>query len=186
MIYILPTDTCYWVACALEDKSSYEKIYKMKKRDFAKPLALMVKDFQWLRDNTDLTDEQVDFVERYEKPFTVLTNSTPVELFLRFWDDSEEHLINKDIYERVAFRVASNSIEEDLIATLGPIWLTSANLAWAWETYSIEKIEEDFSYYIDKWTVEILGTYDLDPNIPASDIFEFDGESLEIEYLRKN
>jgi len=84
MIYILPTDTCYGIACALEDKKSYEKIYKIKKRSFDKPLAIMVEDFKWLRNNTDLTDEQVDFLERYEKPFTVLTNSTPVELFLQF------------------------------------------------------------------------------------------------------
>jgi tRNA A37 threonylcarbamoyladenosine synthetase subunit TsaC/SUA5/YrdC len=84
MIYILPTDTCYGLACPLEDKKNYEKIYKMKKRRFEKPLALMVKNFAWLSENTDLTDQQIDFLKAYEKPFTVLTNSTNVELFLQF------------------------------------------------------------------------------------------------------
>jgi len=187
MIYILPTDTCYGIACALEDKKSYEKIYKIKKRSFDKPLAIMVEDFKWLRNNTDLTDEQVDFLERYEKPFTVLTNSTPVELFLQFWDGEEEHLINKDVYQQVAIRVASNSIEDKLIRNLWPIWLTSANLSGKWETYKVDKIEQDFEYYIEKWVVEVLGgTYKLDPTVPASDIFEFIWEGLEIEYLRKN
>jgi tRNA A37 threonylcarbamoyladenosine synthetase subunit TsaC/SUA5/YrdC len=140
MIYILPTDTCYGIACALEDKKNYEKIYKIKKRRLDKPLAIMVKDFSWLRENTDLTDEQVDFLERYEKPFTILTNSTPVELFINFGDENEEYLINKDVYEQVAFRVAHNEMQESVINTHGPIWLTSANLSGAGETYDIENI----------------------------------------------
>ncbi len=187
MIYILPTDTCYGIACALEDKKNYEKIYKIKKRSSSKPLAIMVQNFKWLRENTDLTGEQIDFLERYEKPFTVLTSSTPIELFLQFWDDNEEHFINKDVYQQVAIRVASNAIEEKLIRSVWPIWLTSANLSGKWESYKIDKIEQDFEYYIEKWVVEVLGgTYKLDSSIPASDIFGFIWDSLELEYLRKN
>lgn len=186
MIYILPTDTCYWIWCAFNDKKSYEKIYKIKKRPHEKPLAIMVKDFQWLRDHTDLTDEQVDFCEKYEKPFTVLTNSRNIELFLEYADDHEEYFINKDMYTQIAFRVAHNDIQESLINSVWPIWLTSANLSWAGETYDIEKIQEDFEYYIEKWVVEVLGSFPLDPNIPASDIFSFVDDSLEVEYLRKS
>jgi len=186
MIYILPTDTCYGIACALEDKKNYEKIYKIKKRRFEKPLALMVESFAWLRENTDLTDEQVDFLERYEKPFTILTDSSPVRLFLEFWDSEEEYFINKDVYENISFRVAHNDIQESLIKSVGPIWLTSANLSWAWETYDIEEIEKDFEYYIEKWIVEVMGTEDLNKDVPASDVFRFVWESLEVEYLRKN
>lgn len=185
MIYILPTDTCYGIACALDDKKSYEKIYKIKKRSYEKPLAIMVKNFSWLRENTVLTDEQVDFLERYKKPFTVLTNSTPVELFINFQDENEEYLINKDVYEKIAIRVAHNDIQERLVSELGPIWLTSANLSGAWETYDIQDIEKDFEYYISKDMVEVLGKYPLDNSIPASDIFKFIGDSLEVEYLRK-
>jgi len=146
----------------------------------------MVEDFDWLRENTDLTEEQVNFLERYEKPFTILTNSRSIELFLQFWDDNEEHFINKDIYEQIAIRVASNPIESKLINSVGPIWLTSANLSGKWETYDIAKIEEDFEYYIEKEVVEVLGTYTLDPDVPASDIFGFIWGSLDLEYLRKN
>ena len=95
MIYILPTDTCYGIACALDDKKNYEKIYKIKKRSFDKALAIMVKDFAWFEENSDLTDEQIEFLKNYDKPFTILTNSTPIELFLNFQDENEEYLINK-------------------------------------------------------------------------------------------
>jgi len=185
MIYILPTDTCYGIACPFEDKKNYEKIYKIKKRRFEKPLAIMVESFDWLRKNTDLTEEQVDFLEEYERPFTILTDSTPTRLFLEFWDNEEEHFINKDVYENISFRVANNDIEEDLIRSVGPIWLTSANLAGAGETYKIEEIEKEFEYYIENDIVEVLGTQDLNESIPASDVFWFIWESLEVEYLRK-
>lgn len=186
MIYILPTDTCYGIACPLDDKKSYEKIYKIKKRSHEKPLAIMVKNFAWFEENTDLTDEQIDFLKNYENPFTVLTNSTPIELFINFQDENEEYLINKDVYEQVAIRVANNDIEESLINEVGPIWLTSANLSGAGEIYTREEIEKDFEYYIENDIVEVLAGYPLDPEIPASDIFSFVWDSLEIEYLRKN
>jgi len=145
----------------------------------------MVKNFQWLREHTDLTDEQVDFCERYEKPFTVLTHSRNIELFLEYSDENEDYFVNKDVYQQIAFRVAHNGMQESLINEVGPIWLTSANLSGAWETYDIKDIESDFEYYIEKWVVEIMGTANLDPDIPASDIFSFIWESLEVEYLRK-
>ena len=31
MIYVLPTDTCFWLACVMSDKREYHKIYKLKK-----------------------------------------------------------------------------------------------------------------------------------------------------------
>jgi len=145
----------------------------------------MVKNFQWLREHTELTDEQVDFCERYEKPFTILTNSRNIELFLEYSDENEDYFINKDVYQHVAFRVAHTSAQESIINEVGPIWLTSANLSGAGETYDIEKIDSDFEYYIEKWVVEVIGTENLDPSIPASDIFSFEGESLEVSYLRK-
>ena len=75
----------------------------------------MVKDFTWLEKNTDLTDQQIDFLKKYERPFTILTQSTPIRLFLEYQDDHEQHLINKDMYDFISFRVAHNDIQKDLI-----------------------------------------------------------------------
>ena len=186
MIYILPTDTCYGIACAIDDKKSYEKIYKIKKRSFDKPLAIMVKNFDWLEENTELTQEQVDFLKSYEKPFTILTESSPIRLFLDYQDGNEEHLINKDVYDFISFRVANNDFEESLINSVGPIWLTSANLSGEWEIYTPEEIEEDFEYYLENGIVEMLWSVHLDEDTPPSDVFYFKWDSLEIEYLRKN
>jgi tRNA A37 threonylcarbamoyladenosine synthetase subunit TsaC/SUA5/YrdC len=115
MIYILPTDTCYGIACAFDEKKDYERIYKMKKRSLNKPLAIMVESFDWLKENTTLSLEQIDFLKQYKKPFTILTNSDAIELYLNFQDESEDYYVNKDVYSEIAFRVANNKIEEKLI-----------------------------------------------------------------------
>ncbi len=186
MLYILPTDTCYGLACAIDEKKSYEYIYKIKKRKLDKPLAIMVQSFDWLKKNTNLTLEQVQFLEKYESPFTILTHARAIELFLQFEDENGEHFLNKDVYSEIALRVVHNDIQKKLISQVGPIWLTSANIADTGENYTPKEIREDFWYYIEKGEIEVLWNMKLDENIPASDIFRFIGESLEVEYIRKN
>lgn len=186
MIYILPTDTCYGIACPVDDKKSYEKIYKIKKRSFEKPLAIMVKDFDWLGKNTELTEEQIDFLKSYEKPFTILTESSPIRLFLEYQDENEELIINKDIYKFISFRVANNDFQDEIINQVGPIWLTSANMSWEWETYTPEEIEEDFEYYLENEIITLKWSLHLDEDTQPSDVFYFIWESTEVEYIRKN
>lgn len=186
MIYLIPTDTCYWIACSISEKKDYEKIYKIKKRDLSKALAIMVLDFNWLEKHTDLTHEQIKFLQNYKKPFTILTNSDYVKMWLNFEDEEEWIFINKDIYERIAFRVANNDVQKKLIKEIWPVFLTSANVSWEHEIYNIKDLEKEFKYYIDNNIVELKWTKNLDKNNKPSDIFEFDWDSLEIKYLRKN
>jgi len=186
MIYIIPTDTCYWIACSLSEKKDYEKIYKIKKRDLSKPLAILVQDFNWLEKHSDLTHEQVIFLQNYKKPFTILTNSDYVQIWLNFEDEEEGIFINKDIYENIAFRVANNEIEKKLVKENWPMFLTSANISDKPEIYKLKEIKSEFEYYLEKNIVEIRWEKNLDPNNQPSDIFEFVWDSLEINYLRQN
>lgn len=185
MLYILPTDTCYGIWCAFHDKDAYERIYKLKKRSFDKPLAILVESFDWLGKNTELTSEQVDFLKNYHRPFTILTESSPVRAYLEFYTDEEEAFINKDIYTHISFRVVHNDTQKKLLKQTWPLWLTSANLADAWESYSPLKIEEDFGYQISTWELVFHSTWELNSATPPSDVFRFIWESLEIEYVRK-
>lgn len=184
MIYILPTDTCYWLACSLDDITNYEKIYKIKKRSFAKPLAIMVSDFNWLKNNTSLNSKQIEFLRNYKKPFTVLTDSKNVSLWLNYETESWEWFQNRDMYKKIAFRVAHNDTQKKLIKEVGPIFLTSANTSGEKEIYKKEELKEVFNYYLEKNIVRIL-PWEVGNN-KASDIFEFVEEWLEIKYLRKN
>lgn len=184
MIYIIPTDTCYWIACAIDDIINYEKIYKIKKRSFAKPLAIMVSDFNWLRANTNLKDKQLEFLRNYKKPFTILTDSSPVSLWLNYENEEWVWFQNRDVYKKIAFRVAHNDSQTKLIKEVGPIFLTSANTSGETEIYKKEELKETFSYYLEKNIVKIL-PWEVGNN-KASDIFEFVGDGVEVKYLRKS
>lgn len=193
MIYLINTDTCFWIACSIDDKKSYHKIYKIKKRWYEKPLAIMVNSFNRLEKNTTLTKEQIEFLKNYEKPFTILTDSSPIKHRINFEDEDWE-FINKDIYKKIAFRVAHNSNQKKLIKKIWPIFLTSANTSWETEIYDEKILLEQFKYYLDNWIVKFLNNESIREKQEnkrknkksPSDIFSFIGNSLEIEYLRKS
>ncbi len=186
MLYLIPTDTCFWLWCSIDDVEWYEKIYKIKKRGFDKPLAIMVRDFNWLKKHTTLTSEQITFLKEYERPFTVLTDCDSVSLWLNYESEEEIWFRNKDLYKKIAFRVAHSDTQRDLIKKTWPIFLTSANFSWEKELYSTKEVKERFDYYIKSNQVEILADNRLVlPHVVPSDIFEFVWDSLEVEYLRK-
>jgi len=187
MIYLLPTDTCFWISCPIHDLKAYNWIYKIKKRDLDKPLAILVPDFEWLEENTDLTIDQVNFLKEYDKPFTILTKSDSLRLWINYIDEDNNEFINRDIYEKFAFRVVNNDTEKRLVKENGPMFLTSANLSNKPEIYSAREVEKEFSYYLEKDKIKFVwkNIWNLPKNW-TSDVFEFKWYSLDLEHLRKN
>jgi len=114
-IYLLPTDTCFGIAAALDDRAGYHRIYAIKKRSFDKALALMVESFEWLKNYTELSDEQIDFLKSYDRPFTILTKAPYIEMFLKLEDEEEGGFENADTYQEIAFRVAHTDLQKKLI-----------------------------------------------------------------------
>lgn len=184
MIFIIPTDTCFWIWCEITDVKSYHRIYEIKKRDLSKPLAIMVKDFSWLEKNTSLNKAQIDFLKKYEKPFTIMTDAPRISMILNLEQDVFKYL-NALEYKKIAFRVAHNDFQRDLIDEIGPIFLTSANFSWEKEIYSTNEAKKQFDKYL-KEIKFIPSDFEIEEKLPPSDIFEFIWESLNITYLRKN
>lgn len=117
MLYFVPTDTCFGLACAFSDPQAYLDLYQLKQRDFAKPCAVLVPDFDWLGRYTTLTAQQISFLEEYPHPFTILTESPP--LIAQIEDMKNQHsdfFPNSDRYERIAFRVAHHPSHHDLLS----------------------------------------------------------------------
>lgn len=186
MLYLIPTNTCFWLACAIDDIKSYDKIYNIKKRSLDKPLAILVPDFSWLEKNTDLTQQQIEFLEKYDKPFTVLANCPHLNLWIHFENpENGEHFQNRDVYEKFAFRVAHTSEQKKLTKNIGPLFLTSANYSKQPEIYTFDELEITFWNLIENGKIQyIWEKEDLQITKP-SEIFEFKWESLDRTYLRK-
>lgn len=171
MIYIIPTDTCFWLACAIDDTYWFKRIYEIKWRDFNKPLAIMVNDF--LIFENLLNTKQIEFLRNYHRPWTLLIDTNFHTLPTNYKQNTSKY---------IALRVANNDIEKKLISEVWPIFLTSANLAWEIEIYTIKELNSLFWNTND---IKVLANKDLE-NISPSDIFEFIWETTEVKYLRKN
>jgi hypothetical protein len=74
----------------------------------------MVEDLDWLYENTTLSEQQLDFISEYEKPFTVLTDCPRIKMLLEF-EDEEISYPNHDQYKQIAFRVAHTPAQKKLI-----------------------------------------------------------------------
>ena len=183
MIFIIPTDTCLGIWCAFDDIKSYHRIYEIKKRELSKPLSIMIEGFDWLADNTSLTDEQIDFLENYPKPFTIITQSPRLKMILEL-DQEDFEYKNKENYKKFAFRVAHNNIQHQLISEVGPLFLTSANISGEKEIYDTQEARKQFTNFTKEITY-IPENYSWDIQAP-SDIFEFVDDSLELNYIRKS
>ncbi|MCP4523785.1 MAG: Sua5/YciO/YrdC/YwlC family protein [Candidatus Gracilibacteria bacterium] len=182
-IFVLPTDTCYGIATAIGDSVAYKKIYKIKKRPFYKPLAILVPDLDWLCENTSLTEAQLEFLYDYKTPYTILTDCPRISLLLSY-DDDDISYPNHEQYEKIAFRVAHTPAQKQLIQKMGPLFLTSANISGEPEIYT--KKEAKSLTETHSSDIQLLDAQDIPRDVSPSDIFTFIGETTEIEYLRQN
>ena len=185
-IYILPTDTCFWIACPINDIESYKKIYEIKWRDSNKPLALLCMDFKYLDKNTFLNTEQINFIKDYENPFTILIDLDKIK---------DENLIkiiknlpNSEIYKKLAFRVNHSFMQRRLIEDNWTLFLTSANKSSSPEIFNTKEIRKQFEKEIENYDIKVFAHKDfsIKSKQKSSDIFEFIWDTLEIKYLRKN
>ena len=183
MLYLIPTDTCFWLWCAIDDVKTYHKIYSIKKRPTDKPLSIMVLDFTWLEKNTDLNTKQIDFLKKYKKPFTILCECPRIKMLLDF-EQEDFNYENNDVYQKIAFRVAHNDEQKKLIKEIWPIFLTSANFSWKPEIYDVNEAKIQFEKYQKHMT--FLWKQTKLTKIPPSDIFEFIWDSTDIKFLRQN
>jgi len=185
MLYILPTNTCFWIACPINSLESYKKIYKIKSREKSKAIAILVDDFSYFSEHTKLTSKQIDFLKNYKNPFTILINKEKIldQNLLKIIDK----LDNSEIYEKIAFRVAHNFMQKKLIRLNWPLFLTSANKSDNPEIFDTITIKKEFSSEIEKYNIKIFAHNDYCINSiqKYSDIFEFKKGNEEVKYFRK-
>ena len=186
MIYILPTNTCFWIACPISEIENYENIYKIKQRSFEKAIAIIVSDFEYLEKNTELNNAQIDFLKNYKNPFTILINKEKILDKELLWIIN--NLKNWEIYKKIAFRVAHNFMHKKLIRLNWPLFLTSANISSNPEIFNTKNIKKEFGNLIDTYNIKILAHWNfcINSEKKSSDIFEFEWEGNDVNYLRKN
>lgn len=183
MVFIVSTNTCFWIGCFINDLENYKKIYKIKERNFCKPLAIFVKGFSYFEKYTDLTEQEIDFIKNYTKPFTILIDKKKCkDMYLL---ENIKKLPNKDKYKKIAFRVAHNEVHNKLIEENRLFFLTSANKSNTKEIKSMKEIKDTFKKDIEKYNIDIFenDNFIIKTSYNYSDIFEITKNW--IKYFRK-
>lgn len=169
MLFLLPTDTCYGLAWSFTEQD-YNEIYRLKWRDFIKPLAWLVRDYENLRKYIEITDEQIKFLQNYPRPWSILGKKREDFILPEFLDAKT--------YEKISIRVADECIIADICDNVSyPLFLTSANPSGNPESKTLAEARGFFP-----WVEGIDGGIcDESP----SDIFFF-WEKWEVVFLRKS
>lgn len=179
-MFIIPTNTCFGIWCFIKDLKWYNNIYKIKWRDFNKPISIFVDSVEYLEKNTKLTKENINFLKNYKNPWTVVINIENITDKKLLQNISK--LPNSEIYKKVAFRVAHTQLQQNLIKENWLFFLTSLNNSWEKEILNLNQIFYDLKQKIEQYNVKILDK-NIDSKQDFSDIIEFKND--EIFFLRK-
>ncbi|MDD2487051.1 MAG: Sua5/YciO/YrdC/YwlC family protein [Candidatus Gracilibacteria bacterium] len=173
MVFAVSTDTCYGFACNFYDESGYDEIFEIKNRDKSKLMSIAVKDFSELERISKLNSGQIDFLKTYHFPFTIVTEIKDDFIIPPFLD--------KSLYKDFGIRVAGLFLTDEMNEILDfPIFLTSANNSGEKEIYDYSEFENIFSGH-DITIIKGRTGQNL-----TSNIFKFIGDSIELDYIRKN
>ncbi len=132
-----PTETVYGLGANIFDKKAVEKVYRLKGRDFKKPLSVAVADFQMLEKLVILSPREKKILKKLlPGPITVIL---PKKKIVPSWVTGGKN--------SVGIRFPRNEITQKIIKKAGfPITSTSANLSGKKEpsNYKEIKLKVDF------------------------------------------
>jgi L-threonylcarbamoyladenylate synthase len=119
-VVILPTDTVYGLFCRADNKRAVKNIYKIKGRDFKKPLQVFLPDVVSIARYVMLDKEKQIFVKKHlPGPYTIILKLRTVMKkrfsFLRAGT--------------IGIRVVNIRFLKKILGSTGPLAATSANLS---------------------------------------------------------
>ncbi|CAI9738368.1 domain-containing, mitochondrial-like [Octopus vulgaris] len=130
-VIAVPTDTIYGIACLAQNKDAVDSIYKIKKRNPLKPIAISIADVKDISKWCNVT-----------VPISLLHDLLPGPVTLVFQRSQQlNEYLNPDT-DYVGIRIPDHSFIRGLARTVdGPIALTSANISDQQSPLSIKEFE---------------------------------------------
>ncbi len=138
-VVVCPTDTVYGLICDAENKAAVRKIFKIKKKNFQKPISLFVKDFK--------TAKKIAIIDRNQEKF--LKKMWPGKLIavLKAKKEFSKGIISQ--WGKIGLRIPNYKL---LIAILNkfknPLAQTSANISGKPASTRIEEVLNQFEKQI--------------------------------------
>jgi L-threonylcarbamoyladenylate synthase len=140
-VAVIPTDTVYGIIADATNEEAIKKIYKIKRRDYSKPLIIMVSSIEMLL-------RYVDNVSLMEKE--IINKYWPGKLTILFKKNNKLSSFINNGGEYVGIRLPDN---EDIIKLINmlekPLVSTSANISEKDTIVSVDLLEEELANNID-------------------------------------
>lgn len=139
-IAVIPTDTVYGIVGDATNIDVIHKVYEVKKRDYSKPLILMVSSLEMLERYVESINElEKNLIERY----------WPGKLTILFKKNDKVSDLITSGGELVGIRYPDNKDIIELIDRLDkPLISTSCNISSKEVITSIDMLEEDISKHV--------------------------------------
>lgn len=143
------TDTVYGIGVMVDSniKTGLNKIYKMKKRDLSKPLAILAPS----------TRNFLDFVDITYNKTNELLDLWPGALTLIF--KKKDHKFDDvTTLDTIGFRIPNSKVTLDILNYLDLLATTSVNLSGQEPINDIQTIEKEFNEFIDYLVTDPVST----------------------------
>lgn len=134
-----PTDTIYGLGCMINFIFGVRRIFKIKKRNFSKPLSVAFSDIESAKKFVLMTEEQEKYIrEHLNEPYTfVLPKKNKIPDIITS---------NK---KTVGVRIPNNETVKALTKAVGPIITTSANISGKKFPSVVDEIDENIKNSVD-------------------------------------
>ena len=119
-VVVFPTDTVYGFICSALNEKAIERIFKIKKRDFKKPIPVFVKDIEMAK--------EIAVVDKKQEEFLRKVWPGNVTVVLKSKGNLPEMVLEKD--KTIGLRIPDYKPLNNLLNALNiPLGQTSVNLA---------------------------------------------------------
>lgn len=173
---VLPFDTVYGLVANPFDDKAMAKIYKIKGRDFDKPIALIFSSVDMLTEYITLSKDQEDFIQ----------NKVPgTYTFILPWLEGDRKKFSSGYQklEKIGIRIPNYQFILGLVEELGePIAATSANISDQPNCWSVDEFSDQTKNQNDLPDL-IIDVGELPKNPPSEVIDISDQNNLKV--LRK-
>lgn len=136
-VIIFPTDTVYGIGTPIMDIEGIDRIYKIKHRDKAKPLACLCASLEQIEEIAVVNEKASRLIQRYlPGPLTLILNSKP-------------NIYEAIGYKTIGVRIPKHDIALRILNENGPMLTTSVNESGSVALNEYNEIVKEYSSCVD-------------------------------------
>ena len=172
-VLVFPTETAYGLIADSTNKKAVDKIYKIKGRDFKKPLPVVCSSLKQVREFFYLPPRAEDLAKKYwPGPLSIIL---PVKISVT----SGLRVVVNPNKATAAVRITTLAVLQSLAKEFSrPLTATSANLSGRKTLYKEKEVLAEFRKNLFKPDAAVLAG-DL-PEVPPSTIVELVGKDIKV------